>query len=76
MHDDPRFAVSGLGVTVLSAQEALGREKRHLRVVRDGSWATVGNLEPGNALRAVPLADVLEREELDRRAEGVPDRST
>ena len=75
VHDDPRFAVSGPSVTVLRTQEALGREQRHLRVIRDGSGTTVGDLEPGNALRAVLLPDTLQREELDRCAEGIPNRS-
>src|SRR5438132_12111855 len=53
------------------AQEPLRGEERHLRVVGDRPDASVGLVHVPDAIGAVALADLREREELDRRAERI-----
>ncbi len=55
------------------AEQSLGGEQGHLRVIGDSPGAAVGGHVPGDARWPVPLADLVKGEELDARAESVAD---
>ena len=55
----------------IRTQQALGREQRHLRVVGDRALAVESGGEFGDADAPELRADLRQRHELDRRAEGV-----
>jgi len=55
------------------ADQPLGGEQRHLRVVGDRPDGSVGLGEVADPLGSEALADALERVELDRRAERIAD---
>jgi hypothetical protein len=65
---------AAVGEAHARADRALGREQRHLRVVGDrAAVAAVGGQVARHAPRPEAGADLLERPELDRRAERVAD---
>lgn len=55
------------------AKHTFGREERHLRVVSDGPAPTVGDVVVGDPCRSVLITDLLDAEELHRRAQRVTD---